>query len=199
MTQVQSALGSLAPNNRSALMLRLYQLADSQCGVYSYETGRLQPLKDDMHSPALYRLAVDFTLRSLHLDKDLLKVFCEPDAAALLMRLPNRYWFWSAIRTAILQIGDDGLDTLLTLEHVSHSLAELRRNVACKYNLRRPMTELSPPQIASRALAGVILVKSSFMGDHDEILFNPIFAPCPGTDGTFAESAAALTAALLKD
>ncbi|CAN5155146.1 hypothetical protein BH11CYA1_BH11CYA1_07320 [soil metagenome] len=186
-----------ATTGKSTAMVRLYQLADRQCSAYIYEANRLQPLNESMHSPELYQLAVDVTLRPLILNHDLLNAFCEPAASALLMRLPNRYWFWSVLKSANLQVEDEGTDTLLTQDHVACALAEIRRSVTMKYNLKLPMAELSPAQIASRTAAGIILVKACF-GELDTISFNPIFAPCPGTDGSFAESAAALTAALLK-
>jgi hypothetical protein len=182
---------------QASMLLRLYQLADAEVTKNICEVSRFMPMTDSMLGGDLYKLATEVTLRCLILQKELLHVFCEPAAAALLMRLPNRYWFWSAIKGAIMQVDDEGMAKPLTQEQVALALAEIRRGYTAKYNLRTSLAELNQAQVASRTAAGVILVRSCF-GELDEVVFNPIFAPCPGTDGTFAQSAAALTASLLK-
>ena len=180
------------------MLLKLYQLADRSATQYIYEVGRYLPMGDSMLGPDLYKLAAETTLRSLIRQKELLHVFCEPAAAQLLLRLPNRYWFWTTLKTAILRVEEDGLHKPLTAEHVALALAEIRCGYTVKYNLRLTLSELSQSQVASRATAGVILLRAGF-GELDEIVLNPIFAPCAGTEGTLAQSAAALTAALLKE
>lgn len=182
----------------ATMMLRLYQLAESSANQYIDEAGRYLPMDDTMLGSDLYKLAAETTWRSLILRKELLHVFCEPAAAKLLLRLPNRYWFWTTIKTAIMQVEEDALHKPLTAEHVALALAEIRCNASGKYDLRAALSELSKSQVASRASAGVILARSG-CGELDELVLNPIFAPCPGTDGNLAQSAAALTATLLKN
>lgn len=178
------------------MMLRLYQLAERSANQYMHEAGRYLPMEDTMLGSDLYKLATETTWRSLILRKELLHVFCQPAAAELLLRLPNRYWFWTTLKTAIMRVEEDALHKPLTEEHVALALAEIRCYATVKYDLRLALSELSQSQVASRACAGVILVRAGF-GELDEIVLNPIFAPTPGTTGTLAESAAALTAALL--
>lgn len=196
-TQTQAAQAPQTAVQQATMLLRLYQLADRTAAQFVYEAGRYQPMDDTLLGPDLYKLAAETTWRALILQKELLHVFCEPAAAELLLRLPNRYWFWSTIKSAIMQVEDDGLSRPLTQQHVALALAEIRRGYTGKYNLRLTLSELSQPQVASRAVAGVILVRACF-GELDEIVLNPIFAPCAGTEGTLAQSAAALAAALLK-
>ena len=191
----QAAPAAVPP---STMLLRLYQLADRSAAQYIYEVGRYLPMNDDLLGSDLYKLAAETTWRSLILRKELLHVFCEPAAAELLLRLPNRYWFWTTLKTAILLVEEDGLHKPLSQEHVALAVAEIRRGYTMKYNLRLALSGLSQSQVASRASSGVILLRAGF-GELDEIVLNPIFAPCPGTEGTLAQSAAALTAALLKD
>lgn len=177
---------------------KLFQLADRNIKEFVYEVGRFQPMNDRMLGLDLYKLAAETSLRPLILQKELLHVFCEPAAAELLLRLPNRFWFWTTIKRAILRVEDKGLGKPMTEKHVAFALAEIRRDCTAKYNLRLALSDLSQSQVASRAVSGLILVRACF-GELDEIMFNPIFAPCAGTEGTLAESAAALTAALLKE
>lgn len=198
MTQTQAAQAPQAAVQQATMLLRLYQLADRSATQYIYEVGRYLPMGDDLLGSDLYKLAAETTWRSLILRKELLHVFCEPAAAQLLLRLPNRYWFWTTIKSAILRVEEDGLHKPLTAEHVALALAEIRCGYTVKYDLRLALSELSQSQVASRATAGVILLRAGF-GELDEIVLNPIFAPCPGTDGTLAQSAAALTTALLKE
>lgn len=198
-TQAAQALQTVpAAVHHAAMLLKLYQLADRSATQYIYEVGRYLPMGDDLLGSDLYKLAAETTWRSLILQKELLHVFCEPAAAQLLLRLPNRYWFWTTLKTAILRVEEDGLHKPLKGEHVALALAEIRCGYTVKYDLRLALSELSQSQVASRATAGVILLRAGF-GELDEIVLNPIFAPCAGTEGTLAQSAAALTAALLKE
>ncbi len=197
-TETQAAQAPRTAVQQASMLLKLYQLADRTAAQFVYEAGRYQPMNDTLLGSDLYKLATETTWRCLILQKELLHVFCEPAAAELLLRLPNRYWFWSTIKSAILLVEDDGLAKPLTQQHVALALAEIRRSYTSKYNLRLSLSEMSQSQVASRAVAGVILVRACF-GELDEIVLNPIFAPCPGTEGTLAQSAAALTAALLKE
>jgi hypothetical protein len=58
------------------------------------------------------------------------------------------------------------------------------------------VSDLSPSQVASRAVAGVLLVRAR-PSDLDEIVINPIFAPWPHPEGHAFMPADALAAALL--
>jgi len=196
-SQTQSAQTAPAAVQQATMLLKLYQLADRTAAQFVYEAGRYMPMDDSMLGSELYKLATETTWRSLILQKELLHVFCEPAAAALLLRMPNRYWFWTTLKSAILNVEDGGLNKPLTEEHVALALAEIRRGYTAKYNLRLALSELSQSQVASRAVSGLLLVRACF-GELDEIVLNPIFAPCPGTEGTLAQSAAALKAAVLK-
>jgi hypothetical protein len=45
-----------------------------------------------------------------------------------------------------------------------------------KYDLTLELQQLSPQQAGSRAVAGILLVKTNVF-EFDELIFNPIFAP----------------------
>lgn len=185
------------PAKQGSMLHGLCQLAHRNIAECRHEVGYYQPMNDSMLGPDIYKLAVETSLRPLILRKELLHVFFEPDAAELLLRLPNRYWFWTVVLGAIVKAEEVCRNKPVPQAFVAEKLAEIRRIYAGKYNLQLALPDLSQSQVASRALAGVILVRAC-CGELDEIVINPIFAPCPGTEGTLSQSAAALTAALLK-
>jgi hypothetical protein len=191
MTQTQASVIAVP------MLRRLSKLAKSSIAESAHEVGHYRPMTGFSLGADFINLATEISMCLFVPLEDMLHVFFEPAAAELLLRLPNRFWFWTVVHGAIANVAEEARDKPVPQAFVAQKLAEIRRIYAGKYNLQLALSDLSQSQVASRAVAGVLLVRSR-SSELDEIVVNPIFAPCPGTEGTLAESAAALTAALLK-
>ena len=177
---------------------RLFALARQSVVEFAHEVGYYQPMNEQRLGSDFYRLAMAVGKFSVLLPMEQLHLFFEPAAAELLMRLPNRYWFWTAVYGAVVRAGVRGASKPIPQALVAAQLAEIHRIYAAKFNLRLAVAELSPSQVASRAVAGVLLVRVC-RPDRDEVLVNPIFEPGLCVNDTAADLAAALTATLLKN
>ncbi len=178
-----------------SMLQRLHQLAEQMMSRWSFATNHYTPQGLTFVNPELYRLAAEFSGNSEIRYADVLPLLCEREACTILLSLPNHYWFWDVLFSATTHL--QGSEDKLTSDRVSKGMAISRHELSQKYDLTLPLKDLTAAQLASRTAAGVILVKHK-SGDHDEIYFNPIFAPCPGTENPFPEWAAALRAAVLQ-
>jgi hypothetical protein len=177
---------------------RLSAVARRSIAEFAHEVGYYQPMNEYRLGADFYKLAMEINMCVLLPLMDMLHVFFEPAAAKLLLRLPNRYWFWITVQGAIVRAGVRDANKPIPQIFVAEKLAEIHRIYASKYNLQLALSDLSPSQVASRAVAGVLLVHAR-PSDLDEIVLNPIFSPGLDIKGSFADLADELTAILLKE
>ncbi len=174
----------------------LSALARRSLVEFAHEVGYYQPVNVDRLSNDFYRLAMKVSNYSIFSHMEQLRMFFELEAAELLLCMPNNYWFWKAVYGGFVKAGVRGARKPIPLSCVAEGLAEVRRIYGSKYNLHLAVSDLSPSQVASRAVAGVLLVRAR-PSDLDEIVINPIFAPWPHPEGHAFMPADALAAALL--
>ncbi len=175
----------------------LSALARRSMVEFAHEVAFYQPVNVNRLSNDFYLLAAKLSNYSIFSHREQLHMFFEPDAAELLLCMPNNYWFWTVVHGAIVRAGVRGARRPIPQTFVAEKLAEIRRIYGSKYNLHLAVSDLTPSQVASRAVAGVLLVRSR-PSDLDEIVVNPIFAPGLDIKGAFADLADELTAILLK-
>jgi hypothetical protein len=174
----------------TTLTAKLYQVADAAAMRYRHQCSMFMPQQSCAQHPELtydlYTLAQAENL--LHGGENHLPLFFTEEAAELLQALPNRYWFWVTIKNACLEqiarvrkvaeteIGQPQIDCRVSVDAVAMAAVKLRRDMTSKYNLTRELQQLSLQQAGSRAVAGILLIKSNVF-EFDELIFNPIFAP----------------------
>jgi len=107
--------------------------------------------------------------------EEILLTFYTPEAAQYLLTMPNIHWFWKVVKETALEGRWIPAD-LISLEVVMNTVRMMRRGCEDKYDLNKPLSELTPGQAASRAARGLVLIVHR-PGDHDEIVHNPLFAP----------------------
>lgn len=157
----------------------LYQVADTEmhrqarlCSVY-------QPCTSTYLGAALNALACK-TQAKTSVDEDkVLTTFFTAEAAAYLRAMPNLYWLWKAVTFALVCSAEDDTHQAgqaIGLSSVKQAEQSMRAEVSYKFDLNKPVEQLTAAQLCSRAAHGLILVKAG-PGDNDEIVVNPIFAP----------------------
>lgn len=161
---------------------KLYQLAQALLQERIYQRSQLQPF-DSSHMPlALYQLACQVRAVEAMPNIEILPTFFSDEAVQLLLKMPNQYFlFWTIQQACLIAEGAD--DEPISVACVQAAIREIRRDTAYKYNLRKGLADLVDDgranvrrenQIASRAVAGIILVKSCLF-ERDEIMDNPFF------------------------
>jgi hypothetical protein len=148
----------------------------------SYLLSQLQPF-DASHMPMeLYELACQARGVKGMPNADILTSFFTADAVELLMKMPNIYFLLLTARVAA-EIGDDEDSDCISKASVQLAVTEQRRSAGYKYNLRKRLADLADDprgdgrresQIASRAVAGLILVKMA-PAELDTIIDNPFY------------------------
>jgi hypothetical protein len=183
----------------TTLTAQLYRAADAAATRYRHECSRFMTQVSCTQPPKLtndfYALAQAENLLHNLGGENHQSLFFTEEAAELLKALPNRYWFWVTVRDACLEqiarvpkvheteTGQQQIDCRISVDAVVGAAVKLRRDMTSKYNLSLELQQLSPQQAGSRAVAGVLLVKSNVF-DFDELIFNPIFAPGILRNGT---------------
>lgn len=157
-------------------LVRLYQLANAQRKEHMAGIAESVPPSHSCLSTELYRLALEMRGVESLLDREVLPTFMSEDAAALLLKMPNRYFFWATLSQAL-----PSTDELpLTKEHIQHGVRAQRLSASYKYQVQKRLADLggSPMElaakVASRVTVGLVLIKRNF-GEHDEVVDNEIF------------------------
>lgn len=110
-------------SKNQTMLVRLQQVAQSNLANHASSINHYQPMDDTQLSSDLYKLAAETSLRPLILRAAVLDVFCEPDASAILLSLPNVFWFWHVLSNAVAKALTVPANRL-TSHQVSASLAE---------------------------------------------------------------------------
>lgn len=161
---------------------QLYNLAVSQRDETIHLRSYAQPFDDSHLGMKVYELACSTRGSATLPNSDIMPTFFTEQAIGVLRKMPNLYWFWCVVANAV--IADDGDDSEhLGKASVQDAVLAVRRDHAFKYNLQKPLAELADNrtgdarrevQIASRAAAGLILIKVHAC-ELDEMLDNPLF------------------------
>ncbi|MBP9092516.1 hypothetical protein KBI23_15950 [bacterium] len=122
-TQVTLAHAQAQIVKNQTMLVRLQQVAQVNLARHSNSITHYQPMDDSQLGSDLYKLAVETTLRPLIFRAAVLDVFCEPDASAILLSLPNAFWFWHVLSESVAKALTVPA-ARLTAHQVSASLAE---------------------------------------------------------------------------
>ena len=123
MTQVSLVEVQAEIAQARATLAKLQQIACVNLARHAADINNFQPMNDTMLGADLYKLAVETTLRPLILRAALLDVFCEADASAILLKLPNQLWFWHVLNLAA-EKAMKAFPGRITAEDVSASMSE---------------------------------------------------------------------------
>jgi hypothetical protein len=157
---------------------QLYRIATEKMLETAEERSFFCPFTENYFRANLYPLACQAKEAASMTDKEILPAFFADKATAYLLSLPNVYWFWATVREAVL---DDRIyqgKRKIALKSVKSAVSRLRRALAHKADLKRPIAKLTAAQLCARTALGIILVKPQRF-DLDEIVFNPMFASKP--------------------
>lgn len=163
-----------------AFRRQLYNLAEARAVAMIARRSELQLQGILLTETELYSLACRKQGAAHLSDFEVLQTFFNDEAYVLLLRMPNRYWFWRVVQLAC--VADDGADDkLLTRQCLQSAILAIRREYSSKYDLRKRIEDLEDDdlrrrdfQIASRAVAGICLVQTRG-GEFDVIVDNPLF------------------------
>lgn len=117
-----------------------------------------------------------------HLENEqVLPVFFSDDAADILLRMPNLFWFWRVVHATV-----DGTDAehvgRMSAEHVRAGIQSVRQGEGQRFDLAQPMADIADGgnagardrRLAKRAVYGIVLVQPG--GDEDSpFIDNPLF------------------------
>jgi hypothetical protein len=154
----------------------IFQLAQSQKATKETYRSYFRPFDQSQLGQELYSLACQTRQVQSLTDREILTTFFTAEAADYLFTLPNLFWFWATVRESVLWAAEEDSASLIDIKAVETAVTSLRNDMSPKYNLRKPLTVLSPAQLCARTAIGIVLVKVG-PGDLDEIIVNPMFAP----------------------
>jgi hypothetical protein len=157
------------------LASKLYQLSQAQIKEHQHKMSIWQPFQAGYLSQELYQLACATKGVESMPDSDILTAFCEPEAVALLLKMPNVYFFWQVFHRSTVLATDGGTEGLITLNSLRKAVGDMRRDLGHKYDLRVKLAGLKNfAQVASRTTSGLVLVNFNLF-EHDSAYDNPLF------------------------
>lgn len=106
-----------------------------------------------------------------------LPTFFTPGAVTLLMALPNLFWFWNVVYYAVGESRGSALIDESAVQRVINGRFRERR--AAFYDLKKPIDQLSPRELAMLVAEGVVLFKTTEWQHLNgaELVLNPMFLP----------------------
>jgi|GEM_PF-3180230 len=171
--------------------LDLWTLSRTEQGRYDYTRAICEAMTDEIAViPTLQSLAMRAAgTNDLLSAQEVLSVFFDEDAVALLLKAPNRYWFWRLMEVASL-VQMSAEPGRFTKRRVQEAAMVLRGFPAFHpllahermEHIRDDANGLREAKIALRAAAGlIVLVPSTDRTKHwlvdNPIFFDPVFEP----------------------
>ncbi len=160
----------------------LYQITQIQCQENRHLVSRFQPFNTAFLPAALYTLACQAKAVESMPDAEIMPVFFSDDALTILTQIPNQYWLWVVIQSALPKATiNEGAK--ISSEVIIDAVHSVRNQYRQKYDLTETIATLKPAangtatresKIASRAAAGLILIKTRAC-EFDEMVDNPLF------------------------
>lgn len=146
----------------------LFYLAEEEMKANRKFTSFDNPFKPHNLSMSLVQLASKVGRRIIRDGDEALKVFVEEDVAAMLLDLPNLYWFWNVLQRSIGSFTQDER-RLVSLHEVHVAVRVMRQEFSEMYDLRDAQ---SAAVMAVRVARGKMLAS---MSGKATVRPNPLF------------------------
>jgi len=135
----------------------------------------VEPVNYTVLGVELYRLACEVSGVESVSDPEILPTFFTEDAVAVLMTMPNQYWFWTIFQESVTSESDEV--ARVRVEMVRHVMVHRQRSASIQFGLHKKPEELTVPEACARVAEGILLVRPAGNGRYDQYVtvLNPVY------------------------